>query len=522
MSKFLRGTLILIAAGLITRVLGFINRIVVARMIGEEGVGLYMMAVPTLVLVITITQIGLPVAISKLVAEAETVGDNKQVKKILVVSLTVTGTLSIIFFPAMILLAPLLSETLFTDSRTYYPLLAISPVVPIVAISSVLRGYFQGKQQMKPYAYSQLIEQIVRISLIAICTKALLPYGIEYAAAGAMFSAVIGELASLIYLLFMFRLKKRIKLRKRFFKSVKAGKDTFFDLMRIAIPTTGSRLIGSLAWFIEPIVVAQSLAIAGVTTTLATKQYGELTGYALPLLMLPSFITYSLSTSLVPAISEAAAQKQTLLIEHRLQQAMRLSLVTGGLAVVVLYVFAEPIMQFMYGSNHAAIFVKVMAPFFIFYYFQGPLQAVLQGLDLAKAAMINSLIGAIVKTVFIFALATRPSLGIMGAALAMMCGIVLVTLLHFATIVKVISFSIYVREYVKAFIAMFVSGLIGDVMFKSTLISFPFDTRTFTAILVTTIVYLFLLLELKLIKKEEVERIPLFGRIFSPLIPTKK
>ncbi|HZH60124.1 MAG TPA: oligosaccharide flippase family protein, partial [Metabacillus sp.] len=86
MSKqtFLKGTLILILAGFITRVLGFINRIVVARFIGEEGVGLYNMAVPTLVLVITITQLGLPVAISKLVAEAEAQGDHRRIKKILV------------------------------------------------------------------------------------------------------------------------------------------------------------------------------------------------------------------------------------------------------------------------------------------------------------------------------------------------------------------------------------------------------------------------------------------------------
>lgn len=75
MSKFLRGTIILLIAGFLTRVLGFINRIVIARFIGEEGVGLYMMAFPTLILVITITQLGLPVAISKNVAEAEAKGD---------------------------------------------------------------------------------------------------------------------------------------------------------------------------------------------------------------------------------------------------------------------------------------------------------------------------------------------------------------------------------------------------------------------------------------------------------------
>ncbi|WP_374720245.1 stage V sporulation protein B [Parageobacillus toebii] len=515
MSKFLQGTMILIVAGLITRALGFVNRIVVARVIGEEGVGLYMMAMPTLVLAITITQMGLPVAISKLVAEAEAVGDRQKVKKILVVSLTITSILSVIFFPTMILLAPFLSRTLFTDPRTYYPLIAIAPVVPIIAVSSVLRGYFQGKQQMKPYAYSQLLEQIVRISLIAYCTKALLPYGIEYAAAGAMFSSVIGEFISLLYLLYMFKLKKSIKLRTKFIQYAKTGKETFASLMRIALPTTGSRLIGSLSWFLEPIVVANSLAMAGVATTLATKQYGQLTGYALPLLMLPSFITYSLSTSLVPAISEAMAQKQTLLVEHRIQQAMRLSLVTGGLSVVILYVFAEPLMQLMYGTSEATIFVKVMAPFFLFYYFQGPLQAVLQALDLAKAAMTNSLIGAAVKIVCIFALATQPSLGIMGAALAVAINTVLVTLLHFATIMKVVSYSIYPLEYVKACLSITIAGISGYVSFHHSFFMFPLPIRTLASITVSTIVYLLLLIIFQLVKREELAHIPAIGTFFA-------
>src|SRR5579875_1883196 len=221
MSKFLKGTFILLIAGFITRILGFINRIVIARCIGEEGVGLYMMAFPTFILVVTITQMGLPVAISKNVAEAEAKGDFAEIKKILVVSLVLTIGLSVIFTPALLLLAPFLSTTLFTDQRIYYP-------------------------------------------LIAVMTKAFIPYGIEYAAAAAMVSSVIGELVSLAYLMTTFKLKKRFKLRNNFFQFVQSGKETFHNLMEIAIPSMGSRMIGSVSWFFEPIVVAHSLAIAGV------------------------------------------------------------------------------------------------------------------------------------------------------------------------------------------------------------------------------------------------------------------
>lgn len=523
MSKqsFLQGALILIIAGFITRILGFINKIVVARIMGAEGVGLYVMAVPTLLLVITITQLGLPVAISKLVAEAEAVNDRKKIKRILVVSLATTASLSILFTVGMIGFAPVISKYFLTDARAFFPLIAISPIVPIVALSSVLRGYFQGKQNMRPSAYSQVIEQVVRITLVAVFTKALLPYGVEYAAAGAMISVVFGELASLIYMITMFKMKKRMKVRNNFFGHVREGKTTFKELMEIALPTTGSRLIGSVAYFFEPIVVSQSLAIAGVTTVIATKQYGELAGFAIPLLFLPTFITYSLSVSLVPAISEAAAQKQHHLIHHRLSQALRLALVSGGISCVVLYVFAIPIMDLMYDAPTVATYIKIMAPFSIFLYFQGPLQAALQALNLAKAAMMNSLIGAIVKICAIFVLASRPELGIMGAALAIVAGFMLVTLLHFATLIKAISFTFHIREYLKAFACILVSGWIAKLLYHHAFLEASLLVKTLLSIFITGVIYCVLLFILGLVHKEEVERIPVVGKWLSQFVLSK-
>lgn len=517
MSKFLKGTLILLVAGLITRVLGFINRIVIARFIGEEGVGLYMMAFPTFILVITITQLGLPVAISKNVAEAEAVGDKAKVKKILVVSLATTISLSAIFTPALLFIAPLLADTLFTDKRILMPLLAIAPVVPVIAISSVIRGYFQGKQQMKPAAISQLIEQMVRIALIAVLTKAFLPYGIEYAAAAAMVASVIGELVSLIYLLTTFKLKKKFRVRKQFFSYIKSGKNTFKELMNIALPTTGSRMIGSLSWFFEPIVVSYSLALAGVATIAATKQYGALTGFALPLLFLPSFVTNALSTSLVPAISEANSKNQMNLVEYRLQQALRFVFLSGGIAVIILYVLSDPLMEVLYGSTSGSQFIKLMAPFFVLHYLQGPLQATLQALDLARAAMINSLIGAVVKTVVIFLLASQPAFGINGVAMGLLVGFVLVTLLHFSTILKSISFTFYVRDIVKTILTIGVSGWTGNWILHHLPAEQLLVIKVITVSICIVIIYTLLVLLLGLLHKEELNRIPLIGQTLSKL-----
>lgn len=509
---FLKGAAILILAGLITRILGFINKIVVARIMGPEGVGLYMMAVPTLLLVITLTQLGLPVAISKLVAEADAEGDRTRIKRILVISLTVTSVLSLIFTACMIFFAPIVASTFLTDVRAYYPLVAISPIVPIVALSSVIRGYFQGLQNMKPTAYSQVIEQVVRICFVAAFTTMFLPYGLEYAAAGAMVSVVIGELASLIYMVTMFKRRKSFRIRRQFFSYVRDGKSTFNDLMTIALPTTGSKLVGSISFFFEPIVVTQSLAIAGVTTIIATTQYGELAGYVIPMLLLPTFITFSLSVSLVPAISEAASVKNFQLIHYRLSQAIRFALLSGGVAVVVIYTLAEPIMDLVYNAPTVASYLKIMAPFSLFLYFQGPLQATLQALNLAKAAMVNSIIGACVKIAAIFILASRPELGIMGAALAIVIGFMLVTLLHFATLVKAISFTVNIREILKVVIAMVISGVFGSAAFSLLDASYGLLWKTIASILVTCTVYTILVLGMKLVHRNELKRVPYLNR----------
>ncbi|MTW84179.1 stage V sporulation protein B [Virgibacillus dakarensis] len=504
--SFLQGTLILIIAGMITRFLGFINRMVLARFMGEEGVGLYMMALPTLFLVMTLTQLGLPVAISKRVAEAEARNDRVKVKKILTVSLIVTAISSVIFTTAMIISAPFISS--LTDKRTLYPLLAISPIIPITAISAVLKGYFQGKQNMKPQSFTLVIEQVVRITSVAFFVKLLLPYGIEYAAAGAMFSVILGEFISLLVLIQIFKRKKTVKIRYRFFKYLKASKDTLKELFSIALPSTGSRLIGSFSNFLEPILVAQSLAIAGISSNLATKQYGELTGFALPLLFLPTFITNSLSIALVPSISEAEANKHNRLIHYRIHQSIRISFASGALATIVLTLFSVPILTYMYGTGNASKFLVLMAPFYLLLYIQAPLQAALQALDLARPAMWNSLIGAICKFTVLILLASNPNFGIMGVALAMVVSVVLVTLLHLASLRKAIRFTIPLKDLVKMIVLLVITWVIGEFLKNIYGLMESNIFGLLSIFIILTCIYIVLLFVLRFITKEELKQIP--------------
>ena len=157
MNKFLKSTLILMFGSLITRALGFIIRIIFTRIIGSDGINLYSMIMPTYSLFITIAQMGFPIAISNIIAKGE-----KRAKNILSSIIPSSLLINLFIIILIFLIAPFLSNTLLKNPDTYYPIISIAFVIPFISISSIIRGYFFGKQRMLPHTISNVIEQIVR------------------------------------------------------------------------------------------------------------------------------------------------------------------------------------------------------------------------------------------------------------------------------------------------------------------------------------------------------------------------
>lgn len=522
--SFFQGTLILIGAGLLTRLLGFIPRIALPRIIGAEGVGLYTMAAPTLYLMVTLATFGLNVAVSKVVAEAEARRDTVRMQNTLRLSLAFVLILSLAMTGLMIGLAPFISHYLLTDPRSYYPLVSIAPIIPIVAVSSVLRGYFQGRQNMVPTAMSSIAEAAFRIVAVLGLAWTFQPYGVAYAAMGAMIGVVLGEFGSLCVLLLYFRRSKwrdRFTLWNRTSGFVRRHWSLAGDLSRVAIPVTASRLVGNAMYFIEPIAVTQSLAIAGISTAAATSLYGQLEGMAIPLLLMPTAITYSLSVSLVPAISKAAAQGNYSLINRRLYQSLRLAFVIGGPCAVLLYVLAHPLCDLLWRAPEVGRLLEIMAPFSLFLYIQGPLSAALQGLDRAREAMRNSIIGAIVKTMAIFAFATHPRLGIDGVAIAINIGMVLVTLLHLSSLARTISLTLALRDYGKTALALLLMGYVARYAYETWLSGLSLGGRVLATGALALLVYSVLLVWLRVLGRQDIQRIPWIGDVLAPYFPKR-
>jgi stage V sporulation protein B len=520
---FIQGAMILLAAGLLNRILGFVPRIALPRMIGAEGVGLIQLVYPFTIVMLTLIAGGIPLAVAKLVAETDSQGDRLGVSRILRIAIQLALTVSLIASAVCLGLSELISTKIMTDSRVHTAFLMMIPVLPLVAVSSVWRGYFQGKQNMIPTALSQTTETLIRIVLTLLFVWLLIPHGLELAAAGAVLGMVGGECAGLLVLWVHFNRDRRIPqplqpkpMTDDIAKNKSEGKHHYLRrLLHTAIPVTGSKMIGSLSYLLESILTVKSLATAGLAVAAATAQYGALQGMVIPLLLLPGALTYSLAVSLVPSLSEAASRGDWATIHIRLHQSMRLAIVTGAPFVVLMGLLAGPICILLYGNDSMANMLRWMAPIAIFLYMQAPLQATLQALNRPGTALFNTFAGAAIKLILIVQLATQPEFGILGAVIAIGVNMVLVTLLHWISVARLTGFRMQPLDFLKVTVAMI-------IMSATMLWIWNFEwlgqnsLNLALASCVATLIYLLLLIGLKLIDRHDAARVPVIGRFFRP------
>jgi stage V sporulation protein B len=507
--SFIKGTMILLAAGMINRILGFIPRITLPRVIGPEGVGLYQMGYPFLILILTFITGGIPIAVAKLVAEAEAEANEARVRRIFRTALLLSCALGLFFTALSYLGAGWITRHFFTDQRVYYTFLCMNPIIFFVSISAVLRGYFQGRQNMIPTAMSQVVETLFRIIFVLILSYLMLPYGLEFAAAGAMVGVLIGEICALLVLAYHYKTDRKIRPTRpkaKIGSSLAPGRlYGLRQLLGLAVPVTGSKLVGSASYLLESILTVQALAAAGIVTAVATAQYGALQGMVIPVLLLPSALTYSLSVSLVPSLSDAKARGDMATIHARLHQSLKLALVTGAPFAVIMFVLAEPLCLYMYGQQQVGTMLKMMAPVALFIYFQAPLQAALQALERPGSALINTFIGSSAKLLIIYFVASRPEYGILGVVMAINVNIVLVTLLHWNSLVRLLKFRMNSSDFVKVLFAMTPAGALSYLTMYTSWTDYAF-VRFVTASAAGVTLYLIFALIFGLIDRNDLSR----------------
>ena len=375
--------------GLITKLLGFAIRIIYTRMVGSDAINLYSLVMPTYSLLLTIATLSLPVVISKLISEQKT----KSIK-IISSATIITLILNSIVIILIYFTKDFIAGTLLNDKRASVLLMSMALTFPFVSISSILKGYFYGKQKMIPHTISNIIEQIVRVILIFLIIPTLVNKGIVYSVMGLILINIASELASI--LTFLFFLPKKFKIAKN---DLKPDRKTAKEILSISVPTVSGRLIGNIGFFFEPILLTNILLFAGYSMDFILNEYGAYNAYTISLLAMPSFFISAISSSLLPEISKYFYHKNMEMVKRRLKQAVILSFIVGGIASAFIYLFRVPLLSTLYNTTKGSEYIEILAPFFVLFYLEGPLQSVLQAIGKAKTSMFITMVAVITKLV---------------------------------------------------------------------------------------------------------------------------
>ncbi|MDQ0860484.1 polysaccharide biosynthesis protein [Bacillus sp. V2I10] len=435
MNSFFKGTLLLIVAAFFSECIEFFVNMILARELGEEGMGRYMSILPVIFLVAVLASLELPISISKYIAENKRVLHYNMLRHALQMTLVVTLAVllaSVVLFSATSLL------------EGFHPIVKwlIIGLIPIASFSSIARGYFMGVQQMGKIAFSNFLRKAVQFSVLLLIFTI---FQFDQNALLIALCAFIGsELIVFVYLISMFLV--HMHALKNEDNTFTTGKHARQKLLSVSLPTTGLRIFHAITNAIQPFLIQTALITAGFGTVAATEHFGMLTGVAMTIGFFPAFIAHSLMIMLIPNVSDSYGKQDTKTLRVLLQQSMSFTMLYGIPAVFIIYLFAEPLTSLFFSSDQAAFYLKLLWPYFLFHFFVIPMQAYLIGLGLVKDAFYHTVWSHIVSFGMMFLLGSQPSLQMAGIILGMNTGIVLLTLMHYVTICQKIGITLWLTE----------------------------------------------------------------------------
>lgn len=525
MSKdtFLRGALILTVAGIIVKVIGSVNRILLSRLLGGEGIGLYQMAYPIYLLALSVSSAGIPVAISILIAEKIALGDYRGANRVFRISLAVLAVTGVAFTIILYFGAGWLIEQHFVrDARAYYAIAALSPAIFFVTILSSYRGYFQGLQMMTPTAVSQIVEQLLRVVTMIVLAYMLLPQGLEYAAAGASFGAGPGAAAGLLVLIYFYWRQRRSfqhKMDNQPNIRQEPGTRIISRIVRLALPVSLANIMLPVVSNIDLLIVPARLEVAGYTVEQATELFGYLTGMAVALINLPTILTASLAASLVPAVSEAFTLGQNQRIYQRTATAMRISNLITIPSFVGMWLLATPISQMLYGTPNAGVSIAILSVGVVLLGIHQVTTGVLQGLGHTAIPLVNMVFSAVIKVIMSWTLTAIPALGIKGAAWATVADFGVAALLNMYFVYRYVGFSIDIKDTFKTIVATTAMGVIVLLTYDFVMThTFHNTLATLAAIAIGGTVYGVVLLLVGGVSEKDVEKVPRVGTVLTRVL----
>lgn len=446
-NPIIKGTIILTLAGILTRIIGFFFRIFLSRSIGAEGIGIYQLIFPLQIICYSLCTVGIETAISKLVASVNST-NKKSSFIILKCGLFISLIISIITCIVVYMYAPFISSKILLETRCVPLVKIMSFSIPLASIHACICGYYLGVKKTSIPAWSQLIEQIIRVFSIYIIVDIATKNNLQVTPSVAVVGSLIGEFFSVIYTIYcisseekkvikksdiLSSTKSKIQLRSE--TSKKYSKKLFF----LSIPLTLNKLMTSILQSIQNVMIPNRLIAFGLSSSMALSVFGIIMGLVLPLIMFPGALINSIALMLLPTIAEAENNNQCDKINNTSKITLAFSCLFGIYCSGIFIEFGNEIGTFLFSSPESGKYITILGFLCPFVYCISTLASIINGLGYTLITFIHSTISTIIQIIFTVFLV--PIIGIKGFLFGLLISCIISAISHYISAAKYVSLS---------------------------------------------------------------------------------
>ncbi len=395
---FIKNAAILTVSSLILRFAGIIFKVWLAAKIGAEGIGLYQLVFSVYMFAATFATSGICTAVTRLTSEELAVGNKDGIKRIITRCIQLSciiaaATITILYFGA-----DLISVKLLHEARAALSIKILAFSLPFMGICSCLKGYFIARRKAAPSSVSQLLEQAVRIALIMPLVARYSSLGLEYACTAVLLGDTVAEAVSCLYVYIRYKSDfKKLKIdspvTRKPYKLLPA-------ISHIALPITSGRYLNSLLRMIENILVPVCLTRSMMGGN-GISLFGMIKGMALPILFFPSTLLQSLSTLLLPEMSEAAVRGRMGVVRSISHRIIKITSLVSIIFSALFLVAGRQLGTLIYGSDDVGFLLCALSPIVPFMYLDAISDGILKGLDQQKFTFRTSVGDSAIRIVLI-------------------------------------------------------------------------------------------------------------------------
>lgn len=504
--KLLKGTAILTIVGVITRLLGFIYKIFLSNVLGTEMLGVYQLIFPVYGVCYNIYATGIQTTISRFVASEQGKKNNKNTIKILHIGLLFSVATALILSLIVFFNAEYIAANIIYEPRIAQSLKILSFVFPFCGITACINGYYYGLTKSSVPALTQLVEQLIRITIVYVMAVIFGNGNFNITIEMAVLGLVVGEIASTLFNVISYNITYDTRqIRNNAKRSTIKATDTptiTKSMLKMSVPLTTNRLIVSILSSMESILIPSMLRKYGLSNADALSIYAVINVMVTPFIMFPSTVTNSLSVLLLPTISEAAATKNQNSIKRSSSLAIKYSLLVGILATGIFLVFGDELGNITFNNSLAGKYITILAWLCPFLYIGSTLASILNGLNKVHLSFFSSVAGLAIRIILILYLI--PKNGISGYFISLLISTLVTTGFEFYMIYKYVKPPLNAVEIIaKPGLIVVISGFIIKSIYNYFNMGQGGILQLLFFCLIYCLIYLGLLILTNVIKKND-------------------